>query len=564
MPPELRLLLVLTILLIIPGWAVVIWSGAWNHWRTLQRLILAIGLSIAFYPILFYGARFLSLGPTLLVAILGLCAAGIAWRLRTQWRDEFHFEPLEGLAVILLGITLLTRLWMAHAHPFPAWSDSLHHTLLTQLTAETGHLPASLEPYFPVPLDMYHLGLYAIAAPVQWLAQVPAHTALLWTAQTLNGLCGIGIYLVLDRMVGRMGALVGIVVAGLLSHHPAFYINWGRFTQVAAQSILLIAWYVTFYTIATRRKKRNAHYLIYVAASAFLSAAVFLLHFRVAIFYLLLLGPSLLWLLWRAYQGKQTRSALLATTAIGLLALLILSPMLITMLAAYLQPRLHEAIPASLSQEQITEIRSGYYRFSLDSIWILGVRPWLLIFACIAAIWAGVRRNRLAILNIIWIVLLLLLGNTYLLEAPVLNITNLGAVVIMLYLPTALIMGSATQEALSLVKNPLRPRVNAGLAIGTLIIGLLFAVIRVGDIEPYRYFVTASDVKAMSWISNNVPADARFAVNTDFWLPDMPHGTDGGYWIPYFTGRDITAAVMLLSLANNDYRSEIITLSRLG
>ena len=66
----------------------------------------------------------------------------------------------------------------------------------------------------------------------------------------------------------------------------------------------------------------------------------------------------------------------------------------------------------------------------------------------------------------------------------------------------------------------------------------------------------------MEWIKENTPPDALFAVNTYFWLPRAPHGTDAGYWIPYFTGRQMTAGVMLLSLGGNDYRSTVVEMSQ--
>jgi hypothetical protein len=71
---------------------------------------------------------------------------------------------------------------------------------------------------------------------------------------------------------------------------------------------------------------------------------------------------------------------------------------------------------------------------------------------------------------------------------------------------------------------------------------------RVNGIEEYRYFFTDSDLAAMEWIKANTPEDAVFAINATLWLVNSPHGTDGGYWIPYFTGRKTTVSTMLFSL----------------
>jgi hypothetical protein len=60
--------------------------------------------------------------------------------------------------------------------------------------------------------------------------------------------------------------------------------------------------------------------------------------------------------------------------------------------------------------------------------------------------------------------------------------------------------------------------------------------------------MTDADRKAMEWIKQNTPEDALFAINTHFWLPNSPHGSDGGYWIPYFAEREITTDTMIASL----------------
>ena len=143
----------------------------------------------------------------------------------------------------------------------------------------------TLFPYATTAIDQYHLGLYALTAPLQILTEIPAHTALLWTAQALNGLCGIGVFLFLDKKVGRLAALVGMAVVGLFSFQPAWYFNWGRFTQIGAQSILLIAALVTWEAIRAWRVEWPVFkiYIILLSLTAgLLNAGVFLLHFQVA------------------------------------------------------------------------------------------------------------------------------------------------------------------------------------------------------------------------------------------------------------------------------------------
>ena len=563
----LRAGIVLAGMLVLPGWAALSLSSLWRRWDPLQRWVLAVGLSIAFYPVFFYGARlavpFLTLGPYKMGALLLLFAAVIGWRMRRDWREQFELDRFEWIAVVVFGLTIFTRFWIIRHQSYPAWSDSLHHALLTRLTAVQGRLPRTMEPYFPIPLGEYHLGLYSLTATAQWLAQVPAHTALLWTAQVLNGLCGLGVYLVLDRKMGRVGAIVGAVTVGLLSHQPAFYVNWGRFTQLSAQTILLIAWLVTSEALEAWRLRWPAEplrVLWHSVLAAGLTGAVFLLHFRVAAFYLPLLAISTLWVLWKAHHGDQLGSAAVGVLAIGFASLLIIMPAMIEALSGHFVRSTASSEPF-ISPTDLSETVRLYYEFPWSTVPYLVGASWLLGLGGLCTALGLVRREKLVIASVIWALALYLVGNAYLLGVPLLSLTNLGAILIMLYLPVGLIVGSGVQEACNICRR-WWPQVGNGVVGLALVSGLVAIHAPAAQLEPHRFFLTEEDVAAMEWIRHNTPEDARFAVNTYFWLPRAPHGTDAGYWIPYFTGRRTTAGVMLLSFAEDSYVDQVVGTSR--
>lgn len=567
---ELRLVLVLLAVILIPGWAILAASGIWRIWRGLERWIVAAGLGVAFYPLLFYGLRLLlpalTLGPYKMSALLALGLGLIVWRLRHDWREQVRFSWQEWAAIAVVTVTLGTRWRVAMQHPYPAWTDSLHHVLLTKLAATQGRLPATLEPYFPIPLDMYHLGLHGMAAVIMWLAQIPAHTALLWTAQTLNGLCGLGVYLVLSRSGARTGALLAAAVVGLWSHQPAFYVNWGRFTQLSSQTILLIAYSVVMTALVAWRPHARRGPLAWLSlCAAMLTAGVFLLHFRVAALYLALLAPGVLILYWRRRgQPRTLARTILGTALIGALALALVLPVLLPALHVYLASYRNLATQTVVDQEAVAEVMAGYFSYDWHTVPILAARGWLLLVGGIALIIGLIRRHTVTYLALAWLLLLLLISHTYLLGVSALNITNPGAVFIMLYLPLGLLIGAGGEGLMRWGANrtaePVRWRVRgevglAALAVG---VGLYGAAQRVQEIEPFRFFVTDADVRAMAWINDNLPPDARFAVNTHYWLATTPHGTDAGYWLPYFTNRDMSAAVMLLSLGDYAYQSQVL------
>jgi len=559
---EIRLLFVLASLYLLPGWALLALTGLWRCWEGLQRWIVALGLGIAFYPVLFYFARwivpFLTIGPYKLLVLLVICAGVAGWCLRHDWRAQFDFSRSEWMALAIFSTTLLTRYWILRDHPYPAWTDSLHHTILTQLTAINGQLPLTMDPYAPISLDQYHLGLYALTASLQWLARVPAHTALLWVSQFLNGICGVGVYLLLDRYAGRRAALVGAVVAGLLVQHPAFYFNWGRFTQVAAQAVLFIAWTVVLDALkyAVDEEKLPFQKLL---VAAFLSGSVFLLHFRVAAFYGVLVIVGTLRLGLQAWRCKRIKAWGIALGLLGIYTVLMISPALWQALVRY-NANITAAV-ATIPEAQRQAAQEVYFDLPWASVPYLLAPRWLMTVAVICTVVIIIRRSR-ALDQVFWVALLPLLGLAYQLGIPWLNITNLSGILIMYYLPLAVVIGDTLGW---LFDHPRLPRIfrSPGIVLLAFLVCLNGAYARATEVEEYRYFLTSEDVNAMAWIRENVSPEAVFAVNTYFWLPRGPHGADGGYWIPYFAERQTTTGVMINNLGSSTYLEMVIRRSHL-
>jgi len=564
MPTELQLAIVLCLLFVLPGGALVSVSSAWSQWPPLQRWCLAIGLSLAVYPIGFYVLRSLwleqTIGPLKLVGFLGVCGAVWLWRLRRDWRTWLAFEPLEWLALVIFAATMFTRFWIIRDQPYPAWSDSLHHTLLTELTARQGRLPFNMEPYFPIDLGQYHLGLYALTGSAQMLSGAPAHTALLWTAQAFNGLCGLGVYLVLDRKVGRWGAVVGAAVVGLISYQPAWYVNWGRFTQLAAQTVLLMTWMTTWQGLALLRLGvlTRLEATSYLFAAVLLNGATFLFHFRVAILYLPLLALSIVWELWLGIREQRWKPLLAGIMVVGIVSLLSILPVLWAAVHVYLA---RVAQPVNLLPQEIEQTQIAYFDFPLNVIADLAGRPWLLVLTGLCAVWGWFQQSRFIIAMTVWTALSMSLGFAYLLDMPALSFTNVGAVAIMLYLPISLVVGAASH----LLWNRFE-WLRHGLGFKVLVFALLILSAIVGryraiEQEPPRYFVRPSDIPAMEWIKKNTPAESLFAVNSVFWLPNFPHGIDAGYWLPYLADRKTTASNMLFDLGPEAYKQWVVEAS---
>ena len=331
--------------------------------------------------------------------------------------------------------------------------------------------------------------------------------------------------------------------------------NWGRFTQLSGQTILPIAWLATWEALAAwRRRRRGADRVSMTVVAAILCGALPLLHFRVAVFYVPLFVLVVGWELCQTLRNNEAPGRLL-WGAVGISALAA------GIAAAGLVPTLIVVVRKLLSHPYASGAQVAYYRFPWETVPVLAGKWWLLVLAGLASLVGLARRQPLVIVSVIWVLVLLLLGNAHYLGISWLNLTNLGAVLIMLYLPCAVVTGTFAEALIKVLGAQHQDRARRLIVAATVMACFLASHVRVTEVEPHRYFVTEEDVAAMDWIRDNTDPDATFAVNTYFWLPENPHGTDGGYWIPYFTGRNISAGVMLLSLATPEYQARVILMS---
>jgi hypothetical protein len=563
---EVRLVLVIFCLLLLPGWAFLAASGLWRRFPTLVRWIVAVCFSAAFFPVLFYLARALlphmRIGANKLILLLVLCAGVIIFCLRKDWKAQFAFDRWEIAAIAVFGMTLFSRLWVAHLQPYPAWSDSLHHTYLTLLTATNGQLPFTLDPYEPTPLNMYHLGLYALTAPTMLLTNAPAHSALLWMAQFLNGLCGLGVYWTVDRLAGRRGALLAAAVVGLFSFQPAWFVNWGRFTQVASQMILLPAFLLAWQAMRAWREDWPSHRLQTVLlslAGGVLSAGVFLLHFRLAGLLLPLLALAALWELWRGLHTQRLGITLAGVIGVGVIALLLVLPALIPALQRYIE------IKTSAGSVAAESTGGGdYYNWTWQAFTLIGAQLWIFVGAGVGLLLGTWRSRRLAILTALWLVVFAFYAYVHQFGIPLLNITNFTGFLISISLPMAMLWGAGLEGLWSRLPEGWQVKLQMPIIVLILAAGYWGGHYREIGLEKYRFFVTPADVAAMNWINQNLPQDAGFVVNTMLWNDYVPHGTDAGYWIQYFTGRKTTTGSMLFSLEQAEDRQHYQELGRLA
>lgn len=553
---EIKTVIIIFLLFLLPGWALLAVTGYWRRWNPLQRWFLAVCLGIAFWPVLCYTARAIlpsvRIGDSKIALILVINAVLIVWKLRNGWKVHFKLEKWGWLALAILGLTLLTRLFIAYQNPYLAGDDGLHHVLLTEFTSARGVLPYTLEPYGATSLDHYHLGFYGLTAPLKLLANIGSDQAVLWMSQFLNGICGVGVFLVLDKKASRPAAIIGMLVAGLLSPYPSWFINWSRFTQLAAQTILLPAALV-FWDAVSTEVNEGAFLKRVIRApmieTVLLISAVCLTHFRVAGFLLPLMIVIFVYEYVIKRRPKNARlSSLVHTIAIGLLVIVLILPALIPGLNAYLDDRMPTAAsePSGKSLEDIAYYSEGDPT-TMKVFWDSG---WLLIVMAAGTLLALLRPKTrfLGILNLLWVAFLVLFAYAYKLDTYILTFTNITAVVLSFYLPISIGAGLLLESLRSFVPERNLSRVENLVMVLTIVAAVFFVPVRINDFEPQRAFMTPEDQIAMDWVRTNTPTTAYFAVNLNFLNPTTPFGTDAGYWLPYYADRQTTTLTLISGL----------------
>ena len=589
----LSLLILATLLLILPGNALLVLLPSGEDFDLTQQLILSIGLSLALFPLILFISSKLGFrldrvkAAGLLVVSGGVSCWGLYRAVRRDQKrglrqaavarnplsaigDSLRLDGSIALLAFVFALSLAVRLLMIRGMPYPAWSDSYHHTIISRMIAEGGMIPQSYRPYALVDVFAYHFGFHSTVAFFHWITGMGLPEAVLVVGQILNALAALSIYLLTRYLTkDRWAALVSALIAGLVSIMPAYYVNWGRYTQLCGQVIFPVAAVLTIRFLGTAKRS--------IIVTALAAVGLFLTHYRVLLFYGLFVVVYVLCESWFARRKpRKVINLWLRSFLLAFLSLIIISPWLRLMLSEF-------AVKAQQAQAHGFQLDTDYNLISWDIITSLGLRPALLIVAALGALWGFWRRDKYAILIALWTASLFILANPHWLGLPGAGMVNNGTVVIALYMPGAIlagfffsyISGACPEPVLSLVeghsrRDPGRAEADSlrlkrwsgyGLAAAVILVSLWGAGNILHLLTPETFLVTKSDLKAMDWIRENIPQDARFAINTHFWLSYAAIGSDAGYWIPFLTGRETTLPPMLYSEGTYEYIDEVNALA---
>ncbi len=517
---------------------------------------IAIGLS--FWPVLFLltslaGLSWNATGARVFFGVLVVVLVAIVIRRRDLRRPDL----IETIAIGLAAIVAFTRIRQIEGVVLPLWVDSVHHTMIVRLLVDHGRLPDSYAPFIPESSFYYHWGFHAGAAFVAWVSGLTAASEvprmILGFGQLLNGLVFFAVYgagAVLFR--SRRVALLGTTLATLVSFYPAFYVSWGRYTQLCGL-LVLPALGAGFWKLGRHPNARRAIEVVLLAAG------LLLIHVRVVLVFAILaviLGAVLM--LQRRWKG------LAWCASAGVAALLITGPWIVQLVRAPQVRKIVAPAGAELAQWETSNAAPAdivwaphnTFLFALSSGGLFGFAPFRLstVTRVAAVAWwillvvllqrramrkrRGIHRRdgwRMAVVCG-WMALAALLINLDSLGLPRLRILTNIAGIITLFLPLSILGAQLLRFVCDELVRPSRRK--GVLLAATLVIGIAGASRTLHIVNPDTVLATAADVRALEWIRTRTPASARFAVGVQPWIGGSYIGIDGGYWIPLVAERE--------------------------
>jgi hypothetical protein len=219
-------------------------------------------------------------------------------RFKTWHRDHT-------LLLLLLVVGLALRLLAVRDIAFPPWVDSVRHGVITAVMSQSGQTitQTGYEPFLPVERFPYHFGFHTLSSSLVLMTGWEIPRLLLSLGQLLNALLPLTVYTGcwLLTQQRRAGLLAAFLVA-LPLFFPAYYATWGRYTQLTAMLLMPVLLGLTWRLVRGASRWRDGWWLM-----ALLAVGLFLVHFRVFVFYLPFAG-----LVWLLSKGRNGRSLWLA------------------------------------------------------------------------------------------------------------------------------------------------------------------------------------------------------------------------------------------------------------
>lgn len=563
----------LILLLFVPG--CLLWHALRppQDQEPVSSLAFGLALSLALVPTALLWSTVFGLhwGRTLCWAVAGgLVLCSLLRLRRTKGRAFSLWIATQNRGPVLattglLALTLLLRFAQIRSLVLPAWVDSPQHALVTQLIILQGQVPRSYQPLLPAQNFVYHFGFHADVAVLHWLSGLAVPQAMLILGQVLNAAAALTTYLLALRLTGRkLAAIAALAIVGLVSYMPAYYVTWGRYTQLTGLVLLPAALAGDLDWLEAQQRDYRL-----LAMAALLQTGLVLTHARVTVFgacFLLVYGLQQSASLLQKRDRPRVLEFWLRAGLLVLLALALSGPWLL---------QIARGFAASVRASGQTPRGDASYNALPLGLLLVPRNRGLLALAGLGLATGLLRRRRGTILIAAWMALVALVLNPGWLGLPATNLVNNSTAVIALYLPLA-VLGSEAVTGLwdggRCVLAALRRRLwvphCAGRAVKAVLVASIGGALLwsawglVSIVNPVTVLTTAEDAQAMQWIQANTPPEAVFLINTRLWQLGIYTGSDGGYWIPQLTGRRTLLPVLPYVYGAPDYVQHVSELAK--
>lgn len=573
--------LALIALYLLPGLALLrLFFPRGTSWPSAVWLSLAVGGSISLPPILYYGFHLLHLpwngytswGYLLLSATVALAPIRFTPHPRLARpivARPWYFDATEGrgsgtMLVALTGVALVVRLFAVRDLPTGMFGDSYHHTIITRLLVDHEGLFSSWEPYAPLATFTYHFGFHAHAAVVHWISGIDIIRSVIITGQLLNA-CSLPMAFVLafalvskfshegtvPRSVSLHVGLWAALLTGFISTLPAYYVNWGRYTQLTGHLVLSMV--VVCWILLTRTSPPQQHHATetrpnppnpwherwgpYILTTVATSAMI-LTHYLVTIFAVAFVGIYVLVLVLVRRSWKLVGVIAVRTTLVSLLVAVICGPWILRVFDGYLVINAIGLKYEGLRSQRVIAVST------LPAIAPLYARRPIVMGAIIGLIVAGWQRQWEMGIAGLWTIILTVSVVPHLLGLPgtgvIDSLTGLGAWYLTLPILTGYALTMAQRGGQWICSHLHLPTVVGPVGVGgVFLIGVAWGCHwQKTLIDPSTQLVTHADMQAMHWIRNHTPPTSRFYVNSfPSYGGTLVAGTDAGWWLPFLTGR---------------------------
>jgi len=552
------------ILFIIPGWGIL--TAVLPAWRSLfwpEKLGLAAGVSLVVYPVLVLWTNLIGVQLGMIYAWLPV-VAGISlifWSFarRPHTWQVVHRPSLPDLVCSLtylgiLGILLISRLWPVRGLAAPMWGDSLHHTIISQLIVDHQGLFTSWAPYAEMTSFTYHFGFHTLTAAYHWLTGLELSQAVLWTGQIMNILSLIVLVPLANRLSNhRWAGVFALTTAGLLTSIPQVYVNWGRYTQLTGQIILLVLVYLSWVYFHEHPGDRRLGALV-----AVLLAGLGLTHNRILVF-----AAAFFLVYFFAYArstGFWRTVKIMGLVSLG--GLLFFLPWLLRVFPSTIIQILFAQISTPASHLSASVIQGEdvfqYANYIPTVIWYLSGAALLM---------AIIRRDKAMLVVSAWWLLVLMIGYPHWIGLPGSGAIGGFTVMIAAYIPVSVLTGYLLGSALIYLRQQRRiPGFELAssilVAVLTLGIGLSGLRGRLLDVHVSESALfTRSDQRAAEWIREHLPDGSLILVNSFLAYDNtVAVGSDGGWWVPFKALRAVTLPPINYSLETGpdpEYRQRV-------